>query len=76
MQIKFNETQKAEIFNKLKNSAEVVDVSIGDKITFKLSNGAKLVSKQLAPQQLTFLKRQVGFEKEFVETIFNIFMSL
>lgn len=76
MQINFTETQKAQIHDKLKQSASIVDVNIGDKIVFKLSNGAKLVSKQLTQQQLTFLKRQVGFEKEFIDTIFNIFMSL
>lgn len=76
MRVNFTEQQRAEIWHKLKQSAEIVDVNISDKIVFTLTNGAKIVSKKIAEQQLNFLKRQVGFEKEFIDTIYNIFMAL
>ena len=76
MKINFTEKQKAEIWNKLKQSAEIESISISDRVYFKLSNGAGVKSRKLTEQQLTFLKRQVGFEKEFIDTIYNIFMAL
>ena len=76
MKINFTETQKANIWNKLKQSAEIESISISDRVYFKLSNGAGVKSRKLTEEQLTFLQRQVGFEKEFIDTIYNIFMAL
>lgn len=77
MQINFTEQQKANIWHKLKQSAEIKDVQIMDnKIMFTLTNNAKIVSGNLTSDTITFLKRQMGFEKEFIERIYNIFISL
>lgn len=77
MRVNFTEQQKANIWYKLKQSAEIKDVQIMDnKIMFTLTNNAKIVSGNLTSDTITFLKRQVGFEKEFIDTIFNIFITL
>lgn len=76
MKVNFTEVQKNKIKEKLKDEVFITDVVITDHMFFKLSNGYTLKSEKISRNLQDYFRLQQGYEKEFVETVFNIFINL